>query len=55
MQQQHLVALNHLWDLDFTVDQLSDPRLEAGRRRTCLCARLQAAWAEGVGEQLTRR
>lgn len=47
-----LVALNHLWGLDFSVDQLADIGLKLGAD-VPVFVRGQAAWAEGVGELLT--
>lgn len=47
-----LVALNHLWGLEFTVDKLADIGLNLGAD-VPVFVRGHAAWAEGVGEQLT--
>lgn len=47
-----LVALNHLWRLGLSVDQLADLGLSLGAD-VPLFVRGRAAWAEGVGEQLT--
>jgi len=47
-----LVALNHLWGLDLPVDQLADIGLKLGAD-VPVFVRGNAAWAEGVGEQLT--
>ena len=47
-----LVALNHLWGLGFTVDRLADIGLKLGAD-VPVFVRGNAAWAEGVGEQLT--
>jgi len=47
-----LVALNHLWGLGLTVDQLADIGLKLGAD-VPVFVRGSAAWAEGVGEQLT--
>ena len=47
-----LVALNHLWGLEFTVDILADIGLKLGAD-VPVFVRGHAAWAEGVGEQLT--
>jgi len=47
-----LVALNHLWGLEFTVDRLADIGLKIGAD-VPVFVRSHAAWAEGVGEQLT--
>jgi 4-diphosphocytidyl-2-C-methyl-D-erythritol kinase len=47
-----LVALNHLWGLDLSVDQLAEIGLQLGAD-VPVFVRGKAAWAEGVGEQLT--
>ncbi len=47
-----LVALNHLWGLDFSIDQLAEIGLQLGAD-VPVFVRGNAAWAEGVGEQLT--
>ena len=47
-----LVALNHLWGLEFTVDKLAEIGLQLGAD-VPVFVRGHAAWAEGVGEQLT--
>lgn len=47
-----LVALNALWNLDFSVDALATLGLQLGAD-VPVFVRGQAAWAEGVGEQLT--
>ena len=47
-----LVALNYLWGLGFTVDRLADIGLKLGAD-VPVFVRGNAAWAEGVGEQLT--
>ena len=47
-----LVALNHLWRLGFTVDKLADIGLKLGAD-VPVFVRGHAAWAEGIGEQLT--
>lgn len=47
-----LVALNYLWGLELTVDQLADIGLKLGAD-VPVFVRGNAAWAEGVGEQLT--
>jgi len=47
-----LVALNRLWRLGFTVDQLADLGLRLGAD-VPVFVRGRAAWAEGVGERLT--
>lgn len=47
-----LLALNHLWNLDLSLDELAD----IGRRLGAdvpVFVRGHSAWAEGVGEQLT--
>jgi 4-diphosphocytidyl-2-C-methyl-D-erythritol kinase len=46
-----LVALNQLWDCGLTVDQLAELGLQLGAD-VPVFVRGQAAWAEGVGEQL---
>lgn len=47
-----LVALNHLWGLDYSVDQLAALGLALGAD-VPVFVRGDNAWAEGVGEQLT--
>jgi 4-diphosphocytidyl-2-C-methyl-D-erythritol kinase len=47
-----LVALNQLWDLDLTVDELAAIGLKLGAD-VPVFVRGRAAWAEGVGERLT--
>jgi len=47
-----LVALNRLWGLDLSIDQLASLGLQLGAD-VPLFVRGQAAWAEGVGERLT--
>jgi len=47
-----LVALNHLWGVGLSVDQLSELALTLGAD-VPVFVRGSAAWAEGVGEQLT--
>lgn len=47
-----LVALNHLWGLSLTIDNLADIGLRLGAD-VPVFVRGHAAWAEGVGEQLT--
>lgn len=47
-----LVALNRLWDIGLDVDALARLGLQLGAD-VPLFVRGQAAWAEGVGEQLT--
>lgn len=47
-----LVALNQLWSLGLSVDQLADIGLKLGAD-VPVFVRGQAAWAEGVGELLT--
>ncbi len=46
-----LVALNHLWDLGLTADQLASLGLELGAD-VPVFVHGHAAWAEGVGERL---
>ncbi|MBD1574314.1 4-(cytidine 5'-diphospho)-2-C-methyl-D-erythritol kinase [Vibrio sp. S17_S38] len=46
-----LVALNHLWQLDFDIDTLAEIGLKLGAD-VPVFVRGQAAFAEGVGEQL---
>ncbi|TNF90858.1 MAG: 4-(cytidine 5'-diphospho)-2-C-methyl-D-erythritol kinase [Gammaproteobacteria bacterium] len=46
-----LLALNRLWQLDLTLDQLADIGLEIGAD-VPVFVRGRAAWASGVGEQL---
>jgi 4-diphosphocytidyl-2-C-methyl-D-erythritol kinase len=47
-----LVALNHLWGLALSVDQLADIGLKLGAD-VPVFVRGKAAWAEGIGEQLS--
>jgi len=47
-----LVALNQLWSLGLSADQLAEIGLALGADIPVF-VRCQAAWAEGVGEQLT--
>ena len=47
-----LVGLNHLWNTRLSADQLADIGLQLGAD-VPVFVRCQAAWAEGVGEQLT--
>lgn len=47
-----LVALNHLWDCGLTVDQLAGLGVKLGADVPVFVRGL-AAWAEGIGEQLT--
>ena len=47
-----LVALNRLWDLNLTVDELAALGLKLGAD-VPVFVRGRAAWAEGVGERLT--
>ncbi|MGB1580636.1 MAG: 4-(cytidine 5'-diphospho)-2-C-methyl-D-erythritol kinase, partial [Nevskiales bacterium] len=47
-----LVALNQMWQLHWSVDQLAELGLGLGAD-VPVFVRGQAAWAEGVGEQLT--
>jgi 4-diphosphocytidyl-2-C-methyl-D-erythritol kinase len=47
-----LVALNHIWDLGLSVDELAELGLTLGAD-VPVFVRGRAAWAEGVGEQLT--
>jgi len=47
-----LVALNHLWKLHWTVDDLAALGLQLGAD-VPVFVRGRAAWAEGVGERLT--
>jgi 4-diphosphocytidyl-2-C-methyl-D-erythritol kinase len=47
-----LVALNRLWETDFNEDQLAELGLQLGAD-VPVFVRGQAAWAEGVGEELT--
>jgi 4-diphosphocytidyl-2-C-methyl-D-erythritol kinase len=47
-----LVALNRLWNLGFTIDELATLGLALGAD-VPVFVRGQAAWAEGVGERLT--
>lgn len=46
-----LVALNHLWQCDFSLDQLVQTGLQLGAD-VPVFIRGRTAWAEGVGEQL---
>ena len=46
------MALNHLWGLEFSVEQLAEIGLQLGAD-VPVFVRGNAAWAEGVGEQLT--
>ncbi len=47
-----LVALNRLWDLDYSMDRLAELGLGLGAD-VPVFVRGQAAWAEGIGEALT--
>jgi 4-diphosphocytidyl-2-C-methyl-D-erythritol kinase len=47
-----LVALNHLWQLHWTVDDLAALGLQLGAD-VPVFVRGRAAWAEGIGERLT--
>ncbi len=47
-----LVALNHLWDLNFSTDELAALGLELGAD-VPVFVRGRVAWAEGVGERIT--
>jgi len=47
-----LVALNRLWGVGLTVDQLADLGLKLGAD-VPVFVRGQASWVEGIGEQLT--
>lgn len=47
-----LVALNRLWNLGFTADELAELGLGLGAD-VPVFVRGQAAWAEGIGERLT--
>ena len=47
-----LVALNHLWQLDYTVERLAELGIGLGAD-VPVFVRGTAAWAEGIGEQLT--
>jgi 4-diphosphocytidyl-2-C-methyl-D-erythritol kinase len=47
-----LVALNHLWDLKFSTDQLAALGLKLGAD-VPVFVRGRVAWAEGVGERIT--
>jgi 4-diphosphocytidyl-2-C-methyl-D-erythritol kinase len=47
-----LIALNQLWQLSLTVDELADIGLQLGAD-VPVFVRGRAAWAEGVGEKLT--
>lgn len=47
-----LLALNHLWDLRFSIDQLAQLGLQLGAD-VPVFVRGRNAWAEGVGEHLT--
>jgi len=46
-----LLALNHLWQLGLSIDQLADIALTLGAD-VPVFVRGQSAWAEGIGEQL---
>ncbi|MFT5691625.1 MAG: 4-diphosphocytidyl-2-C-methyl-D-erythritol kinase [Oceanicoccus sp.] len=46
-----LLALNQLWKLDFSIDQLATLGLELGAD-VPVFVRGESAWAEGIGEQL---
>ena len=52
MRTTVLVALNRLWRLDLSVEALAALGLGLGAD-VPVFVRGQAAWAEGVGEQLT--
>jgi 4-diphosphocytidyl-2-C-methyl-D-erythritol kinase len=47
-----LVALNHLWDLNLSTDELAGLGLKLGAD-VPVFVRGRAAWAEGVGERIT--
>jgi 4-diphosphocytidyl-2-C-methyl-D-erythritol kinase len=47
-----LIALNHLWGLELSIDELAEIGLGLGADIPVF-VRGHAAWAEGVGEQLT--
>lgn len=47
-----LVALNHLWEIGFSEDRLAELGLELGAD-VPVFVRGRAAWAEGIGDQLT--
>ena len=47
-----LVALNHLWGLNFSTDELAALGLKLGAD-VPVFVRGRAAWAEGIGEQIT--
>ena len=47
-----LVALNHLWDIGFSEDRLARLGLQLGAD-VPVFVRGRAAWAEGIGDQLT--
>lgn len=47
-----LVALNHLWELEFSVSHLADIGLKLGADIP-IFIHGNSAWAEGIGEQLT--
>lgn len=47
-----LIALNYLWQLNMTVDQLAEIGVSLGAD-VPVFVRGNAAWAEGIGEQLT--
>jgi len=47
-----LVALNHLWDLKLTTDEVAELGLKLGAD-VPVFVRGRAAWVEGIGEQLT--
>ena len=46
-----LLALNHLWQLNLSIDQLAELGLQLGAD-VPVFVRMHAAWAEGVGEKL---
>lgn len=47
-----LLALNHLWDLQLSIDALADIGLSLGAD-VPVFVKGQSAWAEGIGEQLS--
>ncbi|MEC7118295.1 MAG: 4-(cytidine 5'-diphospho)-2-C-methyl-D-erythritol kinase [Pseudomonadota bacterium] len=47
-----LLALNHLWQLDYSIEELAQLGLQLGAD-VPVFVRGRNAWAEGVGEQLT--
>lgn len=47
-----LLGLNHLWQLNYSIDQLADIGLSLGAD-VPVFVRGQSAWADGIGEQLT--